>query len=588
MMSVPMATWTVTGTCRRAAAASTLARANCGCFAARNRPTACPRPRPARDAVVDRAVQQAAGLLGHAEAAGTERFVDVLGRGADQRDLEVVNDRGAVGGDRRHEAALHQVDQHRTEPGLDHVRAEAPDDAAAARFASTSARTTALKSAAARMSGSASTNAPTDAPGTCGRAEILRARLARARFQRIGADVGQIEFFVGKRITGRAYASKRKSKAKQMNCVFRFASCNFRESAWHRRSCKSDSARRSPPRYAASTRSRPANADTSISSDDRGRWKFVSRPRITRNSKPGKMNRPVAPAPATMRPVVLARHRLQRPRRRRADGDDATAAVERAVDRRGRRFVDLIALRLEPVILDPFGPDRLERAVADVQRDLGDADAATRERRRERRAEVQARRRRGDRSARAREDRLIPLAVLAAIVALDVRRQRHVADRVDGFVERRAVVGPQADDAAAVKSPFEHLAVQRPRRPRTRPGRPDAASAPDASALPSVRPRTVPERPASQPGDEQALHRAAARHATAEQTRGKHARVVDDEQIALGEQIGKRGDRRVAMAPVSRRRHSSRAAPRSAAGSCAIRCEGRSKSKSRTSIRASC
>ena len=32
---------------------------------------------------------------------------------------------------------------------------------------------------------------------------------------------------------------------------------------------------------------RPANADTSMSSDDRGRWKFVNRPLATVNTNPG-------------------------------------------------------------------------------------------------------------------------------------------------------------------------------------------------------------------------------------------------------------------------------------------------------------
>ena len=120
-------------------------------------------PSPAADAVVDRLVEQAAGLVGHAEPSGTERLVDVLGRGAGERDLEVVDDRRAVDRDRRDEAALHQVDQHRAEAGLDHVRAEAPDDARRPRLRAARWRaTTALKSAAASMSGSESTNAPTD------------------------------------------------------------------------------------------------------------------------------------------------------------------------------------------------------------------------------------------------------------------------------------------------------------------------------------------------------------------------------------------------------------------------------------------
>ena len=67
--------------------------------------------------------------------------------------------------------------------------------------------------------------------------------------------------------------------------------------------------------------------------------------------------------------AVRARHRFQRPRRRRADRDHATAGVERAVDRGRRRLADLVALRLQPMILDALGPNRLKGAVADVERD---------------------------------------------------------------------------------------------------------------------------------------------------------------------------------------------------------------------------
>ena len=88
----------------------------------------------------------------------------------------------------------------RAEPGLDDVRAEAPDDAAVRRAApSTIARTTALKSAAARMFGSDSSSRPTVAPAATGPREVFDPRLALPRLQRIGSDAGEIEFFVGER-----------------------------------------------------------------------------------------------------------------------------------------------------------------------------------------------------------------------------------------------------------------------------------------------------------------------------------------------------------------------------------------------------
>src|SRR5256885_62605 len=59
--------------------------------------------------------------------------------------------------------------------------------------------------------------------------------------------------------------------------------------------------------YAASTASRPANAATSMSSVERGRWKFVTRPLTTRNGSPGSSMRSVWASPiATSPPLARA------------------------------------------------------------------------------------------------------------------------------------------------------------------------------------------------------------------------------------------------------------------------------------------
>src|SRR5260370_25804126 len=109
------------------------------------------------------------------------------------------------------------------------------------------------------------------------------------------------------------------------------------------------------------------------------------------------------------------------------------------------------------MLLDALRSDGLKRAVTDVERDGDHLDPGCRERLDEAGSEMQSRGRRGDRSARPREHRLITLAILDAIVAPDVRRQRDMADRVDRGVERRAVVGREVDDAPSEKSPFEDL-----------------------------------------------------------------------------------------------------------------------------------
>jgi hypothetical protein len=64
----------------------------------------------------------------HAERPRPKRFVHVFRCRAAKRDLEIVNDPRAVRRKRRDEPALHQVDQHRREAGLQHMRAKTPDD----------------------------------------------------------------------------------------------------------------------------------------------------------------------------------------------------------------------------------------------------------------------------------------------------------------------------------------------------------------------------------------------------------------------------------------------------------------------------
>ena len=86
-------------------------------------------PQAARHAFVDGGIELAPGFLRHAKAAGPERFIDLLGGRATQGELEVVDDAGAVGGNRRNVAACHQVDDDGRETGLDDVGADTPEQA---------------------------------------------------------------------------------------------------------------------------------------------------------------------------------------------------------------------------------------------------------------------------------------------------------------------------------------------------------------------------------------------------------------------------------------------------------------------------
>ena len=130
MMSVPIATCTVTGISSRAAAASEAERACCGLSVrAGSPPTACPMPRPRRTPSRDRA-RSAAGrspppCRNGRVRAPRRRPPTSRPTSASSKSWMIA---GAVHRDRRDEPALHQIDQHRRQAGLDDVGADAPDD----------------------------------------------------------------------------------------------------------------------------------------------------------------------------------------------------------------------------------------------------------------------------------------------------------------------------------------------------------------------------------------------------------------------------------------------------------------------------
>src|ERR1039457_5758696 len=105
------------------------------------------------------------------------------------------------------------------------------------------------------------------------------------------------------------------------------------------------------------------------------------------------------------------------------------------------------------VLLTDFFGNWLKRAQADVWRDLGRLDSALVYALQDFRREVQARRRRGDGAERFGVDRLVRLAVGGRVGAINVGRQRNVADAV-GPAEQ--VVYRIEAKMALSKSPTAH------------------------------------------------------------------------------------------------------------------------------------
>jgi hypothetical protein len=172
-----------------------------------------------------------------------------------------------------------------------------------------------------------------------------------------------------------------------------------------------------------------------------------------------------------------------------------------------------------------------------VQRHRRAADAARVEIRQHARVEVQAGRRRRNRPPRARIHRLIPRAIRLRIRATDVRRQRHVPERVDSRRDRRRPLRVEPHAPPPVKQALENLAAdddtRRARRildhePRARL---QLLTGMDQSD-PVLSLRRFLSFRRFRAFHQKTFDGPAARIAPPEQACGKHARVVDDQQVA--------------------------------------------------------
>jgi hypothetical protein len=130
MMSVPMATCAVGGD-----VLSRRGREDAALPEGQARPQdrladGAPETDLRRGPIAGGAVQELARLPRHAEGAVVEAGADVLRGSAAPGQLEVVDQPGAVQGDRREAPPLDQIDDEGAEPDLDRVRAHAEHDGA--------------------------------------------------------------------------------------------------------------------------------------------------------------------------------------------------------------------------------------------------------------------------------------------------------------------------------------------------------------------------------------------------------------------------------------------------------------------------
>ena len=244
------------------------------------------------------------------------------------------------------------------------------------------------------------------------------------------------------------------------------------------------------------------------------------------------MNSRVSPGPCAQHAVGV-RGALERAQHRGADRDHAPTPRPRPRDKVGRHGRHLVPLGMHHMVLDSLCPDRQEGAGADVQRDEGMLDLTLRQRRHQRRGEMQRRGRRRDRARPAREQRLIVVAIarVAAARPLDVGRQRHRAIGLE-LPDQTALVAREPQRDLAPFAPAEHLA-RKIRREFQAIARPALARGP----------RERPPAPALLAGVQGHLDHALA--ASADEAGRQHPGVVEHQQVARLEQV-----RQIEHAPV--------------------------------------
>ena len=183
---------------------------------------------------------------------------------------------------------------------------------------------------------------------------------------------------------------------------------------------------------------------------------------------------------------------------------------------------------------------RLERAGADVQRDVAAVDAARLQGVQQRLVEVQAGGRRGHRAGLAREHRLVARVVVRPSFAMDVGRQRQATGVLQPGLERLVDVEGQAIELALASEHFGVAAgIQR-----------DAAAGLRRLARAHLRPRLVPGQQAF---DEDLDAPAAGLRAV--QAGRDHARVVEDQQVAGLQQVRQVADAGIAQGRGRGRHH---------------------------------
>ncbi len=145
-----------------------------------------------------------------------------------------------------------------------------------------------------------------------------------------------------------------------------------------------------------------------------------------------------------LKPKRMLRTMLQRPRSRSPRRNDAPALSQRSIHGLGSSSRQRVMLRMKPYIFNIFRTNRLKRPKPNMQRNRLDLHPTLTKLGKNLRRKVKSRSRRSRRSRLMRKHCLIAVLILLAIVAMNVRRQRHVPNLAENRVKIRHRIEPQS------------------------------------------------------------------------------------------------------------------------------------------------
>src|SRR6266702_3550252 len=230
---------------------------------------------------------------------------------------------------------------------------------------------------------------------------------------------------------------------------------------------------------------------------------------------------------------------------RGADGDDAAALADCAIDRLCRGSRDGVTFAVQVDFIEALDAERRECSEPDVKRDARHFDALGGERIKNVWREMEAGRWGSHRSAFARKHSLIAFAIGICIVAANVRRQRHMADEVQDGEE--IVYWSKSQQTLAEFAAVEHFGFEFDGTATRGEGEPFANSY-FLSGLHERTPGVVGARLGEQNFNLRCgCLSIANRGAMSEKTGGNDAAVVEYNEIAGLEERGKAGEAVVAQ-----------------------------------------